>query len=243
VKLERSNYDLLQFASVASHDLKEPLRKIQAFGNILQEKIKEKLLPEEQSYFNKMISASGRMQTLIEDVLTLSKLSNNGISKEKVDPNYTIKRISDDLEIAINEKNAKVEIKGTLPIIHAVPGQMRQLFQNLISNSIKFSDNKEGEVPTIAIEEKKIPQDIIKNLGIHPSEFVCITVKDNGIGFENEYNEKIFGVFQRLHGRNYEGTGIGLAIARKIVENHGGYITAHGELNQGSEFFILLPKA
>jgi len=242
VKLERSNYDLLQFASVASHDLKEPLRKIQAFGNILQEKVKEKLLPEEQNYFSKMISASGRMQTLIEDVLTLSKLSNNGVIKEKVDPNYTIRRICDDLEIAIMEKHAKVEIVGTLPVINAVPGQMRQLFQNLISNSLKFS-NKEGAVPTIIIEAKRIPLEFIKELNINPTEFVCISVADNGIGFENEYREKIFGVFQRLHGRNYEGTGIGLAIARKIVENHGGYITARGELNKCAEFFILLPKA
>ncbi len=133
IKLERSNYDLLQFASVASHDLKEPLRKIQAFGNILQEKVKDKLLPDEQNYFTKMISASGRMQTLIEDVLTLSKLSNNGVNKETVDPNLIIKRICEDLEIAIREKDAKIEVKDTLPIITAVPGQMRQLFQNLIS--------------------------------------------------------------------------------------------------------------
>jgi two-component system, chemotaxis family, CheB/CheR fusion protein len=133
-------------------------------------------------------------------------------------------------------------VVGTLPVINAVPGQMRQLFQNLISNSLKFS-NKEGAIPTIIIEAKKIPLDTIKELNINPAEFVCISVKDNGIGFENEYKEKIFGVFQRLHGRNYEGTGIGLAIARKIVENHGGYITAHGELNKCAEFFILLPKA
>jgi two-component system CheB/CheR fusion protein len=242
VKLERSNYDLLQFASVASHDLKEPLRKIQAFGNILQEKVKEKLLPDEQNYFHKMISASGRMQTLIEDVLTLSKLSNNGVSKEKVDPHYIIRRICDDLEIAILEKHAKVEVQGTLPMIRAVPGQMRQLFQNLISNSLKFSNNR-GETPTILITEKKIPFDIIQEFSINPAEFICISVQDNGIGFENEYREKIFGVFQRLNGRNYEGTGIGLAIARKIVENHAGYISARGELDRCAEFFILLPKA
>lgn len=241
-KLERSNYDLLQFASIASHDLKEPLRKIQAFGNILQDKVKDRLKPEEQSYFTKMISASGRMQTLIEDVLTLSKLSNNGLDKEKVDPNQVIKRIIDDLEIAITEKKALVEIEGTLPMINAVPGQMRQLFQNLISNSLKFS-NKLGITPTITISEKKIPLDVIQELNINPKEFICLVVEDNGIGFENEYRDKIFGIFQRLHGRNYEGTGIGLAIARKIVENHGGRITAKGIINQGAEFFILLPKA
>ncbi len=239
-QLERSNYDLLQFASIASHDLKEPLRKIQAFGNILQTKIKDKLIPEEQNYFAKMISASGRMQTLIEDVLTLSKLSNNTVSKDDVDLVGVIKRICEDLEITINDKKAKIII-GTLPIVHAVPGQMRQLFQNLISNSLKFSDRAES-TPVITIEQKAIPDFLLTELKVDPNDFLCISVMDNGIGFENEYNEKIFGIFQRLHGRNFEGTGIGLAIAKKIIENHAGYITARGELNVGAEFFILLPK-
>ncbi len=239
-QLERSNYDLMQFASIASHDLKEPLRKIQAFGNILQGRVKDKLIPEEQNYFAKMISASGRMQTLIEDVLTLSKLSNNGLSKDNVELDGTIKRICDDLEITISDKKAKI-ITGQLPVVHAVPGQMRQLFQNLISNSLKFSTREESS-PVITIEQKPVPSFMVTDLNIDPEEFICVTVKDNGIGFENEYHEKIFGIFQRLHGRNFEGTGIGLAIAKKIIENHGGYITARGELNVGAEFFILLPK-
>jgi len=238
-QLERSNYDLLQFASIASHDLKEPLRKIQAFGNILQSKVKDRLIPEEQNYFAKMISASGRMQTLIEDVLTLSKLSNNGLSKDDVDLNGIIKRICEDLEITIHDKQARI-IASDLPRVHAVPGQMRQLFQNLISNSLKFSE-KEGNHPVITIQQKAVPSFFIADTNIDPAAFICISVKDNGIGFENEYHEKIFGIFQRLHGRNYEGTGIGLAIARKIIDNHGGYITARAELHKGAEFFILLP--
>ncbi|HEY9047262.1 MAG TPA: chemotaxis protein CheB [Ohtaekwangia sp.] len=236
-QLERSNFDLLQFASVASHDLKEPLRKIQAFGNILQSKIQDKLTDGEQSYLNKIVSSSGRMQTLIEDVLTLSKLSNSEVNKEKTDLNRVIKRICDDLDIAIMEKNASIII-GKLPVVNAVPGQMRQLFQNLIANALKFSNK---EVPQIIIEEQPIAPEVALRLGIDPKDFVCVKVEDNGIGFENEYKEKIFGIFQRLHGRNYEGTGIGLSIAKKIVEIHGGVIDGHGELDKGAIFTVYLP--
>ncbi len=238
-QLERSNFDLLQFASVASHDLKEPLRKIQAFGNILQSKVQEKLTGGEINYLNKMISASNRMQTLIEDVLTLSKLSNNGLLKDKVDLSRLIKRISEDLEITIKEKNATIKIDH-LPVIEAVPGQLRQLFQNLISNSLKFSGNRP---PLITITQHPISTYEVETLNISIEDFVCIQFRDNGIGFENQYSDKIFGVFQRLHGRNYEGTGIGLAIAKKIVENHGGLITAAAELNKGAVFSIYLPVA
>ena len=141
VQLERSNFDLMQFASVASHDLKEPLRKIQAFGNILQSKIKSKLSEGEQNYFSKIISASNRMQSLIDDVLTLSKLSNGSSVKEKTDLNKIIKQITEDLEITIREKNAVITSES-LPAIDAVSGQMHQVFQNLISNGLKFSDKE-----------------------------------------------------------------------------------------------------
>ncbi len=237
VQLERSNFDLMQFASVASHDLKEPLRKIQAFGNILQSKIKNKLSEGEQNYFSKIISASNRMQSLIDDVLTLSKLSNGSSVKEKTDLNKIVKQITEDLEITIREKNAVITSEP-LPAIDAVPGQMHQVFQNLISNGLKFSDK---ESPLIDISPQPITQDQADNLGINPINFVNILVADNGIGFEDKYREKIFGIFQRLHGRNYEGTGIGLAIARKIIENHGGYIFANGKVNKGAKFQIILP--
>jgi two-component system, chemotaxis family, CheB/CheR fusion protein len=236
-QLERSNFDLLQFASVASHDLKEPLRKIQAFGNILQSKIQNKLTDSELTYLSKMVSASNRMQILIEDVLTLSKLSNSGLAKEETDLNKIIKQICEDLEIGIREKNASVSI-GALPTIDAVPGQMHQVFQNLISNALKFS-NKTS--PQISIVQRPISKMQAKELNINPNNFIQIVVSDDGIGFENQYKEKIFGIFQRLHGRNYEGTGIGLSIARKIIENHGGLIYANGILDKGAEFHIILP--
>jgi two-component system CheB/CheR fusion protein len=240
-QLERSNFDLLQFASVASHDLKEPLRKIQAFGNILKSKIQNKLAEDELNYFNKIISASDRMQSLIEDVLTLSKLSDNGVKKEPVDLGKLTTRISDDLEIAIKEKGAIIKI-GTLPIVNAVPLQMHQLLQNLISNALKFSNTAVKKKPLIVIETKPITQLHEKEFNIGAEHFVCISVKDNGIGFEQEYRDKIFGIFQRLHGREFDGTGIGLSIAKKIVENHGGYIYADGRLNGGAEFFFFLPS-
>jgi two-component system, chemotaxis family, CheB/CheR fusion protein len=237
VQLERSNFDLMQFASVASHDLKEPLRKIQAFGNILQSKIKNKLSEGEQNYFSKIISASSRMQSLIDDVLTLSKLSNGSSIKEKTDLNRIIKQITEDLEITIREKNAVITSEP-LPTIDAVPGQMHQVFQNLISNGLKFSDKAS---PAIDIRPQPITQEQADDLGINPHNYVNILVTDNGIGFEDKYKEKIFGIFQRLHGRNYEGTGIGLAIARKIIENHGGFIFANGKVNEGAKFHIILP--
>ncbi|MFD0998559.1 chemotaxis protein CheB [Ohtaekwangia kribbensis] len=235
--LERSNFDLLQFASVASHDLKEPLRKIQAFGNILQSKIEDKLSESELNYLTKIVSASTRMQTLIEDVLTLSKLSNRELYKEKTDLNRIVRRICDDLDITITEKNAEITV-GTLPIINAVPGQMRQLFQNLLTNALKFSNK---DIPRIIIEEHAITDDMATDYNIRKEDFVCVKVEDNGIGFENEYRDKIFGIFQRLHGRNYEGTGIGLSIAKKIVEIHGGIIDGKGELNKGATFLVILP--
>ena len=238
-QLERSNFDLLQFASVASHDLKEPLRKIQAFGNVLHSRVKNKLEDGEVGYLTKIINASGRMQTLIEDVLTLSKLSNNEIPYKKVNLNEILRRIAEDLEIVIREKGAELEFHE-LPVMEAVPGQIHQLFQNLISNSLKFN-NKPN--PKIKIAHRKVPVDLGTELLIRPEDYFCISVADNGIGFESQYKEKIFGVFQRLHGRNYEGTGIGLSIARKIVENHKGLIVADGQLNKGATFSIILPKS
>jgi two-component system, chemotaxis family, CheB/CheR fusion protein len=237
-QLEQTNLDLMQFASVASHDLKEPLRKIQAFGNILMTKVKEKLEKDELNHLDKIVNSSNRMQKLIEDVLTLSKLSNRDQVFEIVDLNEVLNRIVDDLEITIKEKNAQIKV-DQLPVIQGVSGQMHQVFQNLISNSIKFA----GDInPDITVSEKRITPEQAKQLNINADDYVSISLKDTGIGFEKEYKDKIFGIFQRLHGNNFEGTGIGLAICRKIVDNHGGFILAESELGKGSEFFILLPK-
>ena len=159
VQLERSNMDLLQFASVASHDLKEPLRKIQVFGNMLHERMKTQFSPEDQQYLHKMIAASQRMQTLIEDVLTYSQLSNVELLRSKIDLRKIMLQITEDLEITIRDKNAVIDI-GPLPDVNAVAGQMRQLFQNLIANALKFSDKPQ---PVIHVREEVIPEEGSKN--------------------------------------------------------------------------------
>jgi two-component system CheB/CheR fusion protein len=238
LKLEQSNMDLLQFASVASHDLKEPLRKIQTFGNLLLSKTQGKLEPTELGHLEKMVSASGRMQRLIEDVLTLSKLSNSEKTYEEGNLNEVLNLIKDDLEISTKEKNAEIIIKK-LPKVKGISGQMHQIFQNLISNALKFTN---GKKPEVIIEEKKVSKSHAEELKIRPEDFTCISVKDNGIGFESAYKDKIFGIFQRLNGGNYDGTGIGLAICKKIMENHNGHITVESEPSKGAEFFIFLPK-
>jgi two-component system CheB/CheR fusion protein len=236
-QLEQSNFDLLQFASVASHDLKEPLRKIQAFGNLLNARVDGKLDESEKRYLDKIINSSNRMQTLVEDVLTLSKLSNKDTPYSNVNLNKILYRIIDDLEITIKEKKATVHV-GVFPEIEAVPGQMHQLFQNLISNGLKFNDKNEVN---ISIVPYRIDDEEIKQRNIDPRNYLAICVEDNGIGFEDHFKEKIFGVFQRLHSNSYQGTGIGLAICKKIVDNHNGFIRAESRLHEGTRFIVILP--
>ena len=238
-ELERSNFDLMQFASVASHDLKEPLRKIQAFGNILSKRLDGKLDAKDRDYFTRIIGASNRMQILVEDVLSLSKLSNKDAAFVPVDLNATVARITDDLEITIREKGATVRA-GNLPHLEAVPGQMHQLFQNLISNALKFTND---HPPEVTVEPVPFTPKLRAELALPAhGEYVAVEVRDNGIGFEPQYRERIFGMFQRLHGRaEYVGTGIGLTICRKIVENHHGVITAEGHPGEGATFRVVLP--
>ncbi|HEY0743114.1 MAG TPA: chemotaxis protein CheB [Chryseosolibacter sp.] len=237
-KLEQSNMDLLQFASVASHDLKEPLRKIQTFGNLLYSKIEKKIEPGEKNYLDKIVNSSHRMQTLIEDVLTLSKLSNRDIPFQKTDLDGIVKHIVDDLEITIREKGTKIEV-GQLSTIDMVPGQIHQLFQNLISNALKFNESKN---PIIKITERSVTSDEASMYDINANDHIAICVEDNGIGFDDRYKEKIFGIFQRLHNNHYQGTGIGLAICKKIVDNHHGFIRAESKEGVGSNFIVILPK-
>lgn len=241
-ELNRSNSELEQFAYVASHDLQEPLRKIRAFGDRLQSKYSLQLPAEGIDYINRMQNASERMQILIDDLLTFSRISRPNEDFKVVNLSEIIRGVLSDLEFTIEKKNARMEISGE-QTLKAIPSQMRQLFQNLISNSLKFT--KEGVTPEVKIN-------ISKTAGLHFSapdlplipetEYCRIELSDNGIGFNNEYAEKIFTLFQRLHTRNeYEGTGIGLAVCKKIVENHSGYIEAKGTEGEGATFNIFIP--
>lgn len=236
-ELESKNHELQQFASVASHDLKEPLRKIQVFSSIIKEKFFDQET-EGLQYINRIISSSKRMSGLINDLLDYSRLSVNEFF-QKVNLNMIVEDILQDMELIIQEKKAKIKI-GKLPVIEAIPGQMRQLFQNLISNSLKFTHP--GIAPHISITAIRIGE---KSLAAIPSEegaYCKINIEDNGIGFNEQYLDKIFTIFQRLNTReNFDGTGIGLAIAKKIIEKHNGYITAHSQENQGATFTMLFP--
>ena len=236
--LEKSNSDLQQFASVASHDLKEPLRKIQVFSSIVRERYKDVLDKGVIDYFDKIIGSSDRMTKLINDLLIFSRLSVAGLFIS-TDLNEVIKYIETDLEIMIEEKNATI-IVDPLPVVDVVPGQIRQVFQNLISNALKFSGEEKSSVVSIT-------HDIVRELRFDsepdPEGGNCrISVKDNGIGFNEEYLDKIFTIFQRLNPiGKYEGTGIGLAIVKKIIDKHNGIITAKSKENEGAEFIMLLP--
>lgn len=248
-KLEQSNRELEDFAYVASHDLQEPLRKVQAFGDRLQRKCADSLNEEGNDYIRRMRDAAGRMQNLINDLLTFSRVSSKAQPFQHVDINKITKEVVSDLEIRIEQTGGIVEI-GNLPTIEADPVQMRQLLQNLIGNALKFhrpDDNPVikiySDAPSMTGGSLLIDGKEIQTIG--NSNQVCkIIIRDNGIGFEEKYLDKIFTVFQRLHGRGeYEGSGIGLAVCRKIVERHGGTITAQSEPNQGATFLVTLPLA
>jgi len=237
-KLEQSNLNLAQFASIASHDLKEPLRKIQIFGDMLKERTYEKMEPQEKEYLDKMINASNRMQTLIDNVLTFSKLSNNDIEKVASDISIIVQQILEDIEMTVKEKKAIVNL-GNLPTVFAKAGQIRQLFQNLISNALKFTAKTQ---PVIQIREILPETEEVEHMVKDKSKYVFIEVADNGIGFDEKYSDKIFGLFQRLHGSDYSGTGLGLAICKKIIDEHEGYIKVNSKLGSGTRFLIALPK-
>ncbi len=231
-ELLRKNKELQDFAYIASHDLQEPLRKIRAFGERLMKKYKEQLDEQGQDYLNRMINASERMQQLISGLLMYCRVTTKVQPFQKVDLNRIVNEVLSDLEIKIKEVKGTVSV-ARLHEIDADPLQMRQLFQNLIANALKF--HKEDTCPIVEIES-----DIISD---NSGREICkISVKDNGIGFDPGHSERIFGVFERLHGRSdYEGTGIGLAICKKIVERHGGTIKATAQENKGAEFIIRLP--
>jgi signal transduction histidine kinase/DNA-binding response OmpR family regulator len=236
-ELETTNHELQQFAWVVSHDLKEPLRKIQAFCGIIRDKFL-KGNEEAESYLERAISSSNRMSTLINDLLDFSRLSVSTLFKPTV-LNATIDELLHDFDTIINEKHAVIK-RGDLPVLEAVPTQMRQIFQNLISNALKFS--KKEVTPVITISSERIHKKAIDSPPSPTGKYCRITVTDNGIGFDEKYLDRIFVIFQRLNNRTtYEGTGIGLAIAKKIVDKHNGLITATSKENVGTSFIIVLP--
>ncbi|MBS1618462.1 MAG: hypothetical protein JST76_08085, partial [Bacteroidetes bacterium] len=240
-ELDRTNDDLERFAYVASHDLHEPLRKLYAFSEILIEREKN-LSTEGLEIIRRMHSFVTRMQQLIDDMLQFS-LNLNKVEKKVLDLNIVVKNVINNLAVKMNETNASVEV-GMLPAqVAGYESQISQLFQNIISNSIKYS--RPGVPPHIRITATEVSGSDIES--VRPidekKKFHKITLSDNGIGFDDKYRDKIFIIFQRLHGKSeYSGSGIGLATAKRVVDNHNGYITAHGEENKGADFNIYLPK-
>jgi PAS domain S-box-containing protein len=230
--LQRSNQELQDFAYVASHDLQEPLRKIQAFGNLLEDEYGVKL-GEGKDYLNRMRSAAARMSALIEDILSFSRVTTRARGFTQVDLNKVAREVLEDLETRIEDTDAKIHLKD-LPTIDADAMQIRQLLQNLIANALKF--HKPNVAPEVTISAStEISQS-------HHKKYCILEIRDNGVGFDEKYLDRIFAVFQRLHSRDsYEGTGIGLAVCRKIVERHGGSITATSKPGHGATFIISLP--
>jgi len=239
-QLERSNAELANFASVASHDLQEPLRKIQAFGDRLAAKCGDQLGEQGRGYLERMQNAAQRMQTLIQDLLQLSRVTSRAQPFQLCDLAKIVGDVVGDLEVRIEQTGGKVEV-GSLPKIDADPLQMRQLFQNLIANALKF--HKPDEPPLVEVSSEIVVAADHSMPGAHPGDRLAqITVRDHGIGFEAKFAEQIFIVFQRLHTKQeYEGTGIGLAVCRKITDRHGGSIMAQSEEGQGATFLITLP--
>jgi light-regulated signal transduction histidine kinase (bacteriophytochrome) len=235
--LEKANKELDRFAFMASHDLQEPLRKILTFSDRLHIKYKDQLDDDGISNINRIQKAAGRMQELIKDILTFSKLSVQKDSFVKADLKLLVQEVLDDLQLNISEKKAQVEL-GPLPTLDVTPGLIKPLFFNLISNALKYS--KKNEAPLIKIYRENVPEDFN-----HPASAVSycrIYIKDNGIGFDQQYAEQIFEMFQRLHSASdYEGTGIGLALCKQIVEKHKGYISALSKINEGTTFIVSLP--
>jgi signal transduction histidine kinase len=239
--LKRSNENLEQFAYVASHDLQEPLRKIQQFGDLLKTRLAG-VNDEERSYLERMQSAAARMSVLIRDLLEFSRIATQRDTNAPVALNLEVEEVATDLELILAETQARLEV-GALPIVEGDRRQLRQLFQNLLSNALKF--RRPGVTPHIQIKSRQVAAARLPPL-LKPARtaltYYQIDVIDNGIGFNDKYVDRIFQVFQRLHGKNqYAGTGIGLAICEKVATNHGGAITATSQPGQGATFSVFLP--
>jgi PAS domain S-box-containing protein len=228
-RLERANRDLQDFAYVASHDLQEPLRKVQAFGDRLLSRYAEALGEDGRDYLARMRGAAARMQSMINDLLAFSRITTRGEAFASVNLDDVAREVVSDLESRVEQVGGRVEL-GALPTLVAIPLQMRQLLQNLIGNGLKF--HRPDVAPVVRVGATSLPSGLVE-----------LTVADNGVGFDEKYLDRIFAPFQRLHGRSaYEGTGIGLAICNKVVERHGGSITARSVPGQGATFIVTLPS-
>lgn len=236
-KLMKSNRDLEQFAYVASHDLQEPLRKIHTFTEMAERRANDE--EQQKIFFQKIKSSARRMSDLITAVLNYSRLSRTAEEYADIDLNSVVENIKTDFELLISEKKAVIE-NEPLPTVKGIPLQLHQLCLNLISNSLKFSE----DAPLIRITARNVTSD---EINAPPDwnatgSYILLVFSDNGIGFDQQYADKIFTIFQRLHDKHsYAGTGIGLALCKKIVDNHNGFITAQSEVGKGSTFFIYLP--
>jgi PAS domain S-box-containing protein len=238
-QLEIVNDNLREFASIVSHDLKEPLRKITTFTGMILMKEKETMSESSLTMMNKISNASSRMNVMIDDILSFANLSQNQ-QFDHVDLEASLQDVLDLLEQTIKDKNAHITTDH-LPTAYVIGSQFRQLFQNLISNALKFS--REGVDPEINITHQFADASEVATHHLNPAnQYLRIVVQDNGIGFSDEDADFIFGLFKRVHGRHkYEGSGLGLGICKKVVENHGGEIIAHAEEGKGATFTILLP--
>ncbi|NCI46315.1 PAS domain-containing sensor histidine kinase [Sediminibacterium soli] len=235
-ELEAQNKELEQFAYIASHDLQEPLRKIRTFTEVLEKNIGD---PDQaKKYLEKISSSARRMTQLVQSVLDYSRLSAKELVLERVDLNQMLTNVKTDLELLIAERQVTIR-SGRLPVVKGIPVQLQQLFFNLISNAVKFSD----KMPVIEIHSRKLkPRESRAYKELEPGmDYVELEFRDNGIGFEQQYADRIFTIFQRLHGqKSYPGTGIGLALCQKIADNHHGHIRAESEPGKGASFFVYL---
>lgn len=239
-ELKIKNAELDAFAYISSHDLQEPLRKIQIFTKIIMENDYAGLSENSKLKFEKILNAANRMRDLITSLLTFSRMGVSECTFERVDVGSVISDIRDMLSESLNEKKVTLETVGE-GTVNVIPFQFTQLLQNLVSNSIKFS--QPDLPPHIIIKQTQVKGADAGSTRLDPNKnYTHITIEDNGIGFDQQHSEKIFGVFQKLHEKTmYEGTGIGLAIVKKIVENHNGLITADSSPMKGSKFQIFIP--
>jgi PAS domain S-box-containing protein len=241
LELERLNKSLEQFASIASHDLQEPLRKIKTFTSLLTQRFNDDLPDKAKELVNKIWSSSERMSLLIKDVLNFSRIVGSANMFIKTDLNQILNNILEDFDMLVLERSATVRVEY-LPCIEAIPLQINQLFYNLVGNALKFS--KEGRPPVITVSSRTLlPEEAAKHAGLNRRlSYTEISFKDNGIGFEQQFAEQIFSIFERLNNQQqYSGTGIGLALCRKIAEQHQGRIHAEAGESIGATFYVLLP--